>query len=408
MTILSTHRLNVSHVSRVAFASLWALIFCVPWEEEAAAAQGIAVSHVIGAAAGVIGLFAIIATWRVRRLHPLHFLLGAFVVWIIATYCWSTAPELTVIKAASCLQLFVMVCLIWQFAPTERRQVSLLKAYVLGSYVSTLSTIYSFVTSTGKNLGLAEGRYTAAGFDENELGITLALSLVMSCYLLAHNAGWRPIWLIHIPLCILAICLTGSRGAFISCGVAILIFPFSFGSFSKGQKWLMLSTLLVLVATALAFLPQTTWDRIGTIQSEVSEGTLTKRTYIWAAGLDVYRQHPILGVGAGAFGPSVYSKLDIPYVAHNSYLSVLVELGAIGAILFAAVLLALLRLATLLPKLESRTWIVLLLTWSVAVLSVTWEHRKPTWFLFGLLIAQSAALGKPHETRVVREFLVSA
>lgn len=50
----------------------------------------------------------------------------------------------------------------------------------------------------------------------------------------------------------------------------------------------MLSTLLVLVATALAVLPQTTWDRIGTIRSEVSEGTLTKRTYIWAAGLDVY------------------------------------------------------------------------------------------------------------------------
>jgi O-Antigen ligase. len=110
----------------------------------------------------------------------------------------------------------------------------------------------------------------------------------MSCFLLTHDVGWRPIWLMHIPLCILVICLTGSRGAFISCGVAILIFPFSFGSFSKVQKWLMLSTLLVLVATALAVLPQTTWDRIGTIRSEVSEGTLTKRTYIWAAGLDVY------------------------------------------------------------------------------------------------------------------------
>ncbi len=407
MTLLRIPRLHFPDVSSAAFASLWTLIFCVPWEEEAAVAQGVAVSHLVGAAACVTGFFAVLISWRIRRLHPIHHLLGAFVVWMISTYCWSVAPDLTVVKAESCVQLLAMVWLIWEFAPAKRQQVSLIGAYVLGSYVSALSTIYSFVTSTGKNLGLVDGRYTAAGFDENELGITLALSLVMSCYLLAHNAGWRPIWLIHIPLCILAICLTGSRGAFISLGVAALIFPFSFGSFSKGQKWLVLSTLLVLVVTAFTFLPQTTWDRIGTIHSEVSEGTLTKRTYIWAAGLDVYREHPVVGVGAGAFGPSVYSKLDIPYVAHNSYLSILIELGAIGAILFGAMLLGLLRLATLLPKLERRTWIILLLTWSVAVLSVTWEHRKPTWFLFGLLIAQSAALRKPHEARVVRECLVS-
>jgi O-antigen ligase len=408
MTLFRIPRWHFPEVSSIAFAFLWTLIFCVPWEEEFAVAQGVAVSHVVGAAACVTGFLAALVSWRIRKLHPLHYLLCAWVTWMIATYCWSVAAHLTAVKAGSCVQLLVMVWLIWEFAPTKPLQVSLLGAYVLGSYVSALSTIYSFVTSTGKNLGLVEGRYTAVGFDENELGITLALSLVMSCYLLAHNARWRPIWLIHIPLCILAICLTGSRGAFISSAVAALIFPLTFGSLSKGQKWLMLSTLLVLVVTALAFLPQTTWDRIGTIHSEVTEGTLTKRTYIWAAGLDVYREHPILGVGAGAFGPSVYSKLDIPYVAHNSYLSVLVELGAVGGILFAAVLLALLRLATLLPKLERRMWMVLLLTWSVAVLSVTWEHRKPTWFLVGLLIAQSAALRKPREARVVREYLVSA
>jgi O-antigen ligase len=408
MTLFRIPRLHLPNVSSAAFAFLWALIFCIPWEEEVAVAQGVAVSHLVGAAACVAGSLAALISWSIRKLHPLHHMLGALVVWMIASYCWSADPRLTAVKAGSCVQLLVMVWLIWEFASTKRLQVSLFAAYVLGSYVSALSTICSFVTSTGSNLGLVEGRYTAVGFDENELGITLALSLIMSCYLLAHHAGWQVIWLIHIPICVLAICLTGSRGAFISLGVAVLIFPLTFGSFSKRQKWLVLSTLPILVLTALAFIPQTTWDRMGTIQSEVSEGTLTKRTYIWAAGLDVYREHPVVGVGAGAFGPSVYSRLDIPYVAHNSYLSVLVELGVVGAILFAVVLIALLRSATLLPKLERRVWIILLLTWSVAVLSVTWEHRKPTWFLFGLLIAQSATFRSPRETRSVSESLVPA
>jgi O-antigen ligase len=161
---------------------------------------------------------------------------------------------------------------------------------------------------------------------------------------------------------------------------------------------------LLLTAAGIVFVPRSTWDRIGTIRSEISEGSLTKRTFIWAAGLAVYREHPVGGVGAGAFGASVYSKLDIPYVAHNSYLSVLVELGAVGAILFAALLMGLFRLAAQLPKLESRAWTILLLTWAVAVFSVTWEHRKPTWFLFGLLIAQAAVFRRlrPITGRAVR------
>jgi O-antigen ligase len=202
----------------------------------------------------------------------------------------------------------------------------------------------------------------------------------------------------------LAICLTGSRGSFIASAVALLIFPFSLGSLSRAHRKFGVLAFLLLTAAGIVFVPRSTWDRIGTIRSEISEGSLTKRTFIWAAGLAVYREHPVGGVGAGAFGASVYSKLDIPYVAHNSYLSVLVELGAVGAILFAALLMGLFRLAAQLPKLESRAWTILLLTWAVAVFSVTWEHRKPTWFLFGLLIAQAAVFRRlrPITGRAVR------
>jgi O-antigen ligase len=396
MTRIRTHRIRYPDVSSIAFASLWVFIFCVPWEEEVTIARGVAVSHLIGAGTAIAGLFACLITRRIRSLDPLHWVLGALVLWSALSYCWSVAPDLSAVRVGSCVQLLLMVWLIWEFAPTQRRQLLLLQAYVIGSYVSAVSVIYSFVTGTGDNLGLVEGRYTASGFNENELGIILALSMVMSCYLLVRNAGPRLIWLLHVPLCVLAICLTGSRGSFIASIIALLIFPLSLGSLSRAQRKLGVLAFLLITAAGIVFVPGSTWDRMGTIRSEISEGTLTKRTFIWAAGLDVYREHPVGGVGAGAFGASVYSKLDIPYVAHNSYLSVLVELGAVGAILFAALLVGLFRLAAQLPKLESRAWTILLLTWAVAVFSVTWEHRKPTWFLFGLLIAQAAAFKRPR------------
>jgi O-antigen ligase len=389
MAEIRVFRIRSLYLSSIAFASLWIFIFCVPWEEEVAM-DGIAVSHLIGAATGLVSLLACLIERRIRKPSPLHLVLCTLVAWSGLTYCWSVAPELTAVRVGSYVQLLLMIWLIWELASNERRQLALVQAYVLGSFVSAGSIIYSFLTGTGDNLGIVEGRYSAAGFNENEIGIILALSLGMSCYLLAKNTRLQPVWLLHLPVCVLAICLTGSRGSFLATLTALLMLPFGFTSLSTTQKRVALSGLALIALAGIGFVPQATWKRIGTIGSEVSEGTLTKRTYIWDAGLAVYREHPIAGVGAGAFGASVYSKLDIPYVAHNSYLSVLVELGTVGAVLFAAVLAGLFWSATQLPSPDSRAWIILLLTWAVAVFSVTWEHRKPTWFLFGLLMSQAA------------------
>lgn len=397
-----------SAMNRIAFGLLWVFTFCVPWEEEVAIAGGVAMSHFVGAATGIAGVLACLLSGRIRKPGALHYLLAGLVAWSALSYYWSVAPDLTAVRVTSYAQLLLMVWLIWEFAPAAERQIALLAAYVLGTYVSALSTIYSFVTGTGDNLGLSQGRYTAPGFNENELGIILALSLVMSCYLLARNKGPRVIWFIHLPVCVIAICLTGSRGSFISAAVALLIFPLSFKSFSKTQRKVGILALVLVLASALVIVPPATWDRVGSIHDEISEGTLTKRTYIWAAGMDVFRDHPLIGVGAGAFGASVYNKLDIPYVAHNSYLSVLVEVGVIGELLFMGLLAALVHAAIGLPKLESRTWTMLLLTWGVAVLSATWEHRKPTWFLFGMVIAQAAALQDTRSVAVQRAVGVGA
>ncbi len=143
-----------------------------------------------------------------------------------------------------------------------------------------------------------------------------------------------------------------------------------------------------MAAAGLYFVPAETWERLSTIGAAITHGTLTHRTSIWAAGIDVFRHHALLGVGAGAYGTSVRSLLDIPYVSHNLFLSVLVELGVVGALILLVLLSTLFYCASQLPKLERRFWTVLLLSWMVGVSSLTWEYRKPTWILFGLLATE--------------------
>src|SRR5262249_13542433 len=107
---------------------------------------------------------------------------------------------------------------------------------------------------------------------------------------------------------------------------------------------------------------------------------------------DVFRAHPFTGVGAGAFPESSRRALSEPLLTHNTFLSVLVEHGVIGFALFCALLLVLVMSAWEMTPLARKLWLVTLAVWTVGVAGANWETRKPTWFLFALLMAQSASM----------------
>jgi O-antigen ligase len=169
-------------------------------------------------------------------------------------------------------------------------------------------------------------------------------------------------------------------------------------------------TVSLLVCGALVFVPSTSWERLSTIPLEFSQGTFTGRTVIWTAAWELFRTHPFLGVGANAFRLTVSRILAEPIradesgtpqapAAHNTFLSVLVEQGVIGFALFCALLGFLALSLRRLPPFPQKLWIVFLGVWIVGVSSLTWEMRKPTWFFFGLLMAQCGSMARTQQTQ---------
>src|SRR5512134_769809 len=65
--------------------------------------------------------------------------------------------------------------------------------------------------------------------------------------------------------------------------------------------------------------------------------TLTKRTVIWAFALQMIEARPLLGYGYGVFWDSVGSVAGVVN-AHNGYLTVILDLGFVGALIFAVLL----------------------------------------------------------------------
>jgi O-antigen ligase len=389
---------RLSTLGKIAFGSLWLLVFAMPWED-AITIPGFGTSvRLIGMVTLGLGALAILERGKVRKPAIGHVVMALFVALAVLSFLWSLYPEGTLIEAFSYLQLFTMVWLIWELAPAMQEQMHLMRAYVFGTFVSGIDTIYLFLSHQES----VYQRYAGAKLDANDLGLIMALSIPMSYYLLIQNRG-HMVWVyrIHLILSGTTILLTASRGATLATVVALAIVPLTQARLGARQRLALLLTVILLIGGILFFVPETSWERLATLPTEFEQGTFTGRTIIWKAGWEIFRVHPFFGIGANAFRVMVSRELTDPIrmgeadpapPAHNTFLSVLVEQGVFGFVVFCGMLGALAISLRGMPPFPQRLWIVSLAVWVVGVSSLTWEMRKPTWFFFGLLMAQCGSI----------------
>lgn len=387
-----------SVIGKLAFASLWLLAFAIPWED-AITIPGFGTSaRLIGVVTFAIGVLAIIEKGAIRRPAPGHLMLALFVISAAETYLWSLYPEGTMAQTLTYLQLFALTWLIWEISPVNVDQDRLMQAYVLGTFVSGADTIHNFLAHEES----AYQRYAGARLDANDLGLMIALSIPISYYLMIQTKGVMA-WVYRLQLAVAGttILLTASRGATLACIVALAIVPLTQSRLTMKQKIAVILTVIMLALCIAIFVPETSWERLLTTPGEFEHGTMTGRTIIWEAGWQIFREHPYVGIGTNAFRLIVSRVLEEPIrvddpdspapPAHNTFLSVLVEEGVVGFAVFCAMLVVLGLSLREMPPLSQKLWTVCLGVWMIGVSSLTWEMRKPTWFLFGLLTAQGGS-----------------
>ncbi len=375
---------------QIGFGLVSILVFLIPWGDMLLLPMEVQASRVFTLAATAAWIPLL---WRRRKMRPLespHILMLLFVLWAGINIMESAEPERTLRRVLSYMQLFLDAWIIHQCLQSAGRLEKLLAAWLLGCYVCAAGVLYNF----SRNVYQGDGRYTAPGFDPNDLAVTLVLGIPVAWYLSLRNLPYKWIYRLYMPFAIAAILLTASRGALVTLSV-VLLYPLTTIPKTSAKALAGIVLLAVLSSAAvMQFSSEISFRRLSTIADQLSARDLNGRIDIWQRGYEAFLERPLMGAGAGGFGTAVGARRGRELAAHNTLLGILVEHGLIGLALFLGICLALLRRTRRMPPPEARLWFFLLLGWGVAVTTLSWENREMTWLLWGLCAAGAIRIRK--------------
>lgn len=278
---------------------------------------------------------------------------------------WAVSPSVSVPDAALLLGASLLVGMLG----VAIGALGVLRA-VAGA--ASLLVLASFVTerwveSSSENVLGGDGlfgfdRVAGAFSDPNMFGQTAAAGVLAAALLLTHQ---RRVGVAAVcgALCLVGLAASQSRTAVVALAVALFV------AAVRTQRARLLSVVgLLIVVVFLAALPG-----IGSFGTESltrsgdanEVATLTGRTRVWQAVVEVVPDRPVIGHGAGS-SPEVLSeriregRISWPALhAHNGLLQVLLTGGVAGLALLLAAFAAWFGRKRPEPRLDALVWLVI-------------------------------------------------
>jgi O-antigen ligase len=316
-----------------------------------------------------------------------------FVMWYALSMFWSADPTRTFAQLGTWVQLLGMVLVFWDLYDSRQKVLAGLQAFVLGEFVGIGYAVSNYLA--GNAFYTYYQRFSpAAQSGPDGFGFIVVLGIPVAWYLASSASSTRVGSLLkvvnyaYIPAAFVGLALSGTRTAMVA---SLIGLAFGLGSLTRVRLAARIPIFVLLAAAILILLPHVqglrSFQRFGTTYSEITGGDLNNRTNNWREGLATVPEHPILGVGGNMYR----SVNKLGKLAHNSFLSILVETGLIGFTLFGIILAIAVIEVLRQPKWEARFWITVLAVWVIGASTLTYESRKATWLFLSLAIASAAA-----------------
>ncbi len=265
-----------------------------------------------------------------------------FVIFVAIQYFWALSGTVHMVYVVMTAKFLLLIFLIQNCLKTNKDILLFILINLVGSaYVS-------YIGISQHSGGRFEGVGGPGLSETNEIAQHLGVVLIMSAYLLLCRLGKKS-YLLIIPILLLlqAIMMTESRGAMIAlAGAAFFSLIYSP---KKVRKQFILFAVLGGIAFSALVGPQllSRFDKMSSNDDgELKGQSANSRFVMMDIQWGIFKEQPILGHGhkgtlilSPIYVPEKYLTREGVRASHNLVMSMLVDHGAIGSILYFSVTL---------------------------------------------------------------------
>jgi putative inorganic carbon (HCO3(-)) transporter len=342
---------------------------------------------------------------------------GAFVVLGVLSALWASDPHAALSSTGRLAQGPLLVIVVASVIRTPKALMTVCIAFVIGAAVSAAAGMGGLthpdqaIASSGRlSGGIGDPNYLAAVLVPG-VALSLFLTLTIESKLMKVIVGAAGV------IATTGIFLTQSRGGVIALAVAAI------GAVAlAGRLRRQIVLVLVVIGAFASFYlllvaPPQSFSRITSFTSNGGTG----RTDVWAVAAKTFEHHPFFGVGAGNFTVveqryAVDINRNLPRAdlvvqnhepVHNTYLHVASELGAVGLLLFLAMLGIAFRACRRAMRETRRRdlraigcgLLVGCFGMLVAFIFLTAQYEKQLWLAVAMLLAMAGTVAAGHDQR---------
>jgi O-antigen ligase len=218
------------------------------------------------------------------------------------------------------------------------------RSLAMGAFVSAVIGLVGWVAYLGgieTSLISGERLCSTMPGDPNIYGSLAAIGLLLTATEQTGSWVWR---LVRSGVLVLALLAAGSRSAMLGATAAMMVYavtrtrdPFVVAARST---FTLLAAGIVVAGIMMTNVGANTLDRIW--EHHWREFTVTSRLDLYQRALEEFEENPVTGLGVGGFHDmnsfEVSGEMG-QYVVHDTYLWALVDLGALGGLLVAGLIL---------------------------------------------------------------------
>lgn len=326
----------------------------------------------------IIIILAVLKLIRSKPRFKIQFNFITLYLWVLfmaISYFWAVSPSgwIFYYKMYQNMVVFYIALMLYQFSDNQIQII--ISSYLIGDIILLIYFLLNI--SLINEEGVRYSFFISGNlYDPNNLAVFFVHGLAISFYQFYIHEIHKLRYFALFMMFLFSMILTGSRGAAISSLTIILIIVMIKIKKVNILKFLKTTTLIVIIFFLISkFIPLELITRIVDVSSYESGSS---RLYIWNNSILKLKERLFFGSGIGAI--SYYG------ITHNTYITILLETGVVGFILFISSMLSILY-----EGIKKKKWMGVIILISCLIAAFFLDVLVKRFFWNGIIIASLIA-----------------